>query len=168
MVLFVPAEISVPGQWQILVKKPLLQMVYLHKVPPAPRVESVELSEKDVPAMLSLTALTEPGPFLSRTIEFGNYQGIFEGEQLVAMAGQRLQATPHIEISAVCTHPNHLGKGYARMLVNNQIHDIREKSGIPFLHVLPENTAACRLYLKLGFEVRKEMLCYVLEKADRE
>lgn len=166
VVLFAPGEISIPGEWQIIVKKPLLQMVYLHKDPPPEKVEVGELTERNIDAMLSLTALTEPGPFLRRTIDFGNYQGIFEGEQLVAMAGQRLQPGNYIEISAVCTHPAHLGKGYAGMLVRNQIRHILGKSSVPFLHVLPENHAAYRLYLKLGFEVRKEMLCYVLKKAD--
>lgn len=166
-VLFVPTEISIPDEWQILVKKPLLQMVYLHKTPPRERTAVAELTETHIDAMLALTALTEPGPFLRRTIDFGNYRGLFEGEQLIAMAGQRLQPDPYVEISAVCTHPDHLGKGYAGMLVSNQIHDILERSGVPFLHVLPENQAAYRLYLKLGFEVRKEMLCYVLKKEDK-
>lgn len=164
VVLFVPTEITIPEEWQILIKKPLLQMVYLYKTPPLVKTDVVQLVEKDIPAMLSLTALTEPGPFLSRTIDFGNYQGIFEGKELVAMAGQRLQPSPYIEISAVCTHPNHLGKGYAGTLVSNQIHNILDGSNIPFLHVLPENVSACGLYQKLGFEVRKEMLCYVLKK----
>ena len=163
VVLFVSEDISIPEEWEILVKKPLLQLVYLHKYAPQERVEATTLSEKNVAAMLSLTALTQPGPFLPRTIEFGNYEGIFEGNQLVAMAGRRFHANPYVEISAVCTHPEHLGKGYARMLVSNQIHDILSESGIPFLHVLPENIAAYQLYLKLGFELRKEMLCYVLK-----
>ena len=164
VVLFIPAEISVPDEWQIIVKKQLLHMVYLHKDPPLASVEAVDLTERDVPAMLALTALTEPGPFLSRTIDFGNYQGIFEDDQLVAMAGQRLHAGCFIEISAVCTHPDHTGKGYAGLLVANQINNILERSSVPFLHVLPENNAACRLYQKLGFELRREMLCYVLKK----
>jgi predicted GNAT family acetyltransferase len=163
-VLFVPAEITVPNVWSVLVTKPLLQMVYLHQAPPEPLGEVVALSEKDVDAMLTLTAITEPGPFLSRTIDFGNYEGIFEAGELIAMAGQRLQPDPYVEISAVCTHPDHVGKGYAAMLVRNQIRSILERSRVPFLHVLPENTAACRLYLKLGFEIRREMLCYVLER----
>jgi len=167
VVLFVPTEITVPGEWQIVLKKPLLQMVYPHKHAPSPKAEVTELTEEDVPAMLSLTALTEPGPFLPRTIDFGNYQGIFDGEQLAAMAGQRLHPAPYVEVSAVCTHPDYLGKGYAGRLVGNQIHSIIEKSGIPFLHLLRDNTRAYHLYQKLGFEVRKEIVCYVLKKADR-
>ena len=29
------------------------------------------------------------------------------GDELVAMAGQRMQPDPYTEISAVCTHPDH-------------------------------------------------------------
>jgi hypothetical protein len=37
----------------------------------------VPLTEKDIPEMIALTRLTKPGPFGTRTIEFGNYEGIF-------------------------------------------------------------------------------------------
>ena len=164
MVLFVPREITVPREWRVEFKKPLLQMIYRSKQSPSSSAQAIQLTHQHVPAMLSLTALTEPGPFLPGTIDFGNYQGVYDGEQLVAMAGQRLKPDPYTEISAICTHPDHLGKGYASLLIGNQIHHILSNSGIPFLHVLPENTTAFRLYLKLGFEVRKEILCYVLKK----
>jgi len=35
--------------------------------------------------------LTEPGPFLPRTVELGAYFGIHESGSLVAMAGERLK-----------------------------------------------------------------------------
>jgi predicted GNAT family acetyltransferase len=33
----------------------------------------------------------------------------FENGKLAAMTGQRFHCFDHIEISAVCTHPDHLG-----------------------------------------------------------
>ena len=67
--------------------------------------------------MLELTAATEPGPFLPQTIQMGSYFGIRASDgRLVAMAGERLQSTAFAEISAVCTHPEFRGRGYARAL----------------------------------------------------
>ncbi len=82
--------------------------------------------------MLTLTQLTNPGPFAARTIDFGHYYGIFEGDKLVAMAGQRLHAFEYAEISAVCTHPDHSGRGYARELLLHQLHRIQTAKNIPF------------------------------------
>ena len=163
VVLFTPEAIEIPEGWTILLQKPLLQMVYNHaEVPPAEDPAPVALQEKDVPAMLDLTARTNPGPFLLRTIDFGNYEGIFDGPMLVAMTGQRLQPTPYVEVSAVCTDPEYLGRGYAAKLIRSQIRQILDNQRIPFLHVLPDNTPALQLYLKLGFEVRREIVFYVL------
>lgn len=165
VVLFTPGKIQVPENWRTIEAKALLQLVYQQ---PLPLVEQepglVSLQEQDIPAMLALTAQTKPGPFLSRTIDFGDYNGFYDGGRLVAMAGERLQPDPYTEISAVCTHPDHAGKGYAARLIQNQVRKIMAASRIPFLHVLPENTTALRLYQKLGFRIRKEMMIYVLEK----
>lgn len=70
----------------------------------------VSLTKQDVPEMLELTKLANPGPFASQTIDFGNYKGIFNGNQLIAMDGQRLHAYEFTEISAVCIHPDCFGK----------------------------------------------------------
>ena len=165
IILFTPGEISVPGNWCVKVNRPVLQMVYLKEHEPVADDEHiVPLENKNIPAMLELTKMTNPGPFFSRTIEFGNYEGIFKGDQLIAMIGQRLQPFNYTEVSAVCTHPDHTGKGYAAKLLLSQISGITGISRTPFLHVYPENTGACKLYWKLGFETRKEIWVYFLEK----
>jgi predicted GNAT family acetyltransferase len=163
VILFTPTDISIPSHWRIQLKKELLQMEYRDSYSfITDKSEIVQLKDENIPAMLELTALTKPGPFLQRSIDFGNYEGIFLDGQLVAMAGQRLQPAPYIEVSAVCTHPHHTGKGYAAKLVASQVEQIGALSGIPFLHVYPENTA-CKLYQKLGFCTRRQMQVYVLE-----
>lgn len=165
VVLFIPEAIEVPAGWRVQLQKDIFQMVYEGKALEGAEANNpVALQEKDIPAMLELTRLTNPGPFLSRTIEFGSYEGFFEGDNLVAMTGQRLQPHPYIEVSAVCTHPDHVGKGYAAALVRSQMCKITAASCIPFLHVYPDNTAACNLYKKLGFRTRKGMQVYVLQK----
>ncbi|OON68882.1 GNAT family N-acetyltransferase [Hymenobacter sp. CRA2] len=164
-ILFTAEPISLPMGWQQRLHRELLQLVYPH--PEAPAVDShnlVALEEQHIPAMLALTALTSPGPFLDRTIVFGGYYGVFQDGQLVAMTGQRLQPSPYTEISAVCTHPAHLGHGYANQLVRHQIGRILAAGRTPFLHVYEDNLPAYPLYLKLGFQLRKRMHVYVLEK----
>jgi ribosomal protein S18 acetylase RimI-like enzyme len=116
-----------------------------------------ELTRVDVPEMLALTELTEPGPFLPRTIELGVYLGIHDAGSLVAMAGERLHLTGFTEISAVCTHPQYRGRGYGNALVSALIVRIMRRGEIPFLHVRTENVTAVGLYEKLGFKVRAQL-----------
>lgn len=165
VILFTPGEILIPQGWKHLVSRSVLQMVYTQRhVPAAGNHKLVCLAEKDIPSMLELTALTNPGPFFPRTMDFGNYRGIFDGDRLVAMAGQRLQLTGYTEISAVCTRPDYAGRGYAAALLKDQIQIIKAASCIPFLHVYPDNISACKLYEKLGFHTRRKMWVYMLEK----
>ncbi|MGZ3836850.1 MAG: GNAT family N-acetyltransferase, partial [Mucilaginibacter sp.] len=127
--------------------------------------QMVPLKDEHIPQMLALTKLTNPGPFAARTIDFGHYQGVFDEDKLVAMAGQRLHVFEYAEVSAVCTHPDHLGKGYARELLLHQINRIKAASGVPFLHVRYDNERAISLYERLGFSTRKEVYFYVLVKS---
>lgn len=164
-VLFTPDHVEIPAPWNINGQMDLLQMVYEQPAPAAADGPAlVSLEQEHVPQMLELTALTKPGPFLSRTIEFGNYTGIFDGEHLVAMAGQRLQPLPYVEISAVCTHPDHLRKGYASALLAGQVRLIQAAGLIPFLHVRADNDSAVQAYLRAGFTTRREMFVYVIGK----
>ena len=124
----------------------------------------VSLGVADVPEMLSLTQLTKPGPFGRRTHELGDYFGIRIDGRLIAMAGERLLVPGYTEISAICTHPDHLGRGYASGLTAMQIARIRNRGEIPFLHVLPGNKRAVNLYERLGFETRQARKYVILEK----
>ena len=121
-----------------------------------------ELTKADVPEMLALTKLTEPGPFLPRTIELGTYLGVYDAGSLVAMAGERLHLTGFTEISAVCTHPHYRGRGYGNTLMSALIGRITSRGEIPFLHVRTQN-AAVRLYEKLGFKVRAQLHLAVIK-----
>ncbi|WCT14288.1 GNAT family N-acetyltransferase [Mucilaginibacter jinjuensis] len=143
----------------------VVQMLFEAPVPaPVEDVNLIKLTDEHIPAMLELTRLTQPGPFLSRTIDFGNYYGIFEGETLIAMAGQRLKPYPYTEISAVCCHPEHIGKGYASRLIKHQARLIREARSFAFLHVAKGNTKAIALYDKLGFNKRRDLDITILGK----
>jgi ribosomal protein S18 acetylase RimI-like enzyme len=166
VLLFVtPVKIEFPSQWNVLQHIHGLQMMCdasaVHDEVTTPLVP---LMDDHIPQMLDLTKLTNPGPFFDRTIDFGHYKGIFEGDKLVAMAGQRLHAANYAEVSAVCTHPEHTGKGHARQLLLSQIHRIKAASEIPFLHVRYDNHRAIKVYQGLGFIPRRDVHFYVLKK----
>jgi len=165
--LFVsPVEEAIPGPWEVLNCIKGNQMIY---EPGAticePTLELLPLTEEHIPQMLSLTRLTNPGPFAERTIDFGHYRGIFANGDLAAMAGQRLHAFNYAEVSAVCTHPDHTGKGYARQLLIHQINRIRAAAEIPYLHVRSDNDRAIKVYESLGFVTRCNVWFSVIQKA---
>jgi predicted GNAT family acetyltransferase len=163
--VFSPEEMEIPQPWKTIQQMRVLQMVYNNPAPEAiTDVELVPLRDEHIPAMLALTKLTNPGPFFNRTIDFGNYYGIFNNHQLVAMAGRRLQPSPYMEVSAVCNHPDHLGKGYASQLIQHQVRLIKAEDGTPFLHVLHNNVNAIKLYEKLGFVTRRVMSICAIQK----
>jgi predicted GNAT family acetyltransferase len=151
------------ANWELLFSLSLYQMVCKTLKPyQAKSVKIQALGDADIPAMLELTALTKPGPFSERTIDFGNYLGVFEEQKLVAMAGERLHLATFTEVSAVCTHPDYVGKGYAAQLVHQLTQQIHQEGNSAFLHVRQDNQRAIQLYQGLGYEIRTEMYFAVM------
>jgi ribosomal protein S18 acetylase RimI-like enzyme len=130
---------------------------------PASDPEAVVLGVDDVPEMLALVALTDPGPFRSRTIELGTYLGVRRDGELVAMAGTRFALPQYTEISAVCTHPSYQGQGLARRLIRAVAAHITTTGRASFLHTGATNTNAIRLYNTLGFTLSNEMKVTIVE-----
>ena len=160
-----PTPIEIPAEWKIVVPVRGLQMVYDGApLPSASKHDLVPLGEQHIPAMLELTALTNPGPFYQRTILFGSYTGIFDGTDLVAMAGFRMHPGDFIEVSAVCTRPSHLGRGYARTLIIHLVGEIIARNCTAFLHVRSDNKRAIEVYEQLGFTTRHEMTITFIKK----
>ena len=121
-------------------------------------VATTLLTAADCAAMLDLVAATKPGPFGPRTPLLGRYRGIWQGSRLVAMAGERLRVTGHVELSGICVHPEARGKGYAAALTRRLMRLSLEGGEVPFLHVRPDNVGAVALYKRLGFETRRELV----------
>ncbi|WP_105969156.1 GNAT family N-acetyltransferase [Streptomyces geranii] len=145
---------SVPDGWEVEQTGDGVQLVDTSLyAEPAP--EAVRLGPDDVPEILDLIALTQPGPFLPRTVALGTYLGIRDGGRLIALAGERLHPPGWTEISAVCTHPDHRGRGLATRLVRAVAAGIRERGDTPFLHAAANNTNAIRLYESIGFTLRR-------------
>jgi|SRR5215469_348621 len=155
--VFLPSRMSPPDGLEIMLEGPLLQMILENGslLPKSSKThEFVELCPADVPEMVELATMTKPGPFATRTHEMGTYLGIRKEGKLVAMAGERLRLPGYTEISAVCTHPDHLGHGYAGFLMTVLAERMRSSGEVPFLDVRPENTRAVQLYERLGFRKR--------------
>jgi predicted GNAT family acetyltransferase len=156
-----------PG-WNLVAGAPMPEMVYQGASAALSRSSShpeiVELGAADVSEMMELTALTKPGPFNQRTHELGTYLGIRRDGKLVAMAGERLKIPGYTEVSAVCTHPEHAGHGYARILMTEVIERICSRGETPFLHVREDNVRAIELYQRLGFAQRVLLHFAVLRK----
>jgi ribosomal protein S18 acetylase RimI-like enzyme len=159
--LFLDDPYQARAGWESVAGAPLLQMVCDNGLTPDQPNSSkdmptlVELGTPDSPEMIELTAMTKPGPFGPRTHELGTYLGIRLQGRLVAMAGERLKIPGHTEVSAVCTHPEHTGKGYAAILMVEVMKRIRERGETPFLHVRADNGRAIEIYKRLGFRERK-------------
>ena len=165
VVLITAVNVEIAPSWKIINRNVILQMIAENpKLPPTTGEEIVSLEKKHVPQMLALTKLTNPGPFSERTIEFGDYTGIFKSGHLVAMAGQRFHLNTYAEISAVCTHPDHMGNGYGSTLLLQQARRMIQQGEIPFLHVRANNAGAIKLYKALGFITRQEMNLNVIQK----
>ncbi len=160
-------QFEVGKQWKPVFEGLIYQLVALTRNTEPLTSEGIslkKLGEENIPAMLRLTEATKPGPFFERTIDFGNYYGVFEGGELAAMGGYRLQPKGFTEISAVCTDPAHLGKGYASAIVRFLAASIHEEGSIPFLHASYDNHRALGVYKRLGFEERCLMHVQVLER----
>lgn len=123
------------------------------------------LTEADAPAMRELAALTQPGPFFARTHALGRFVGVKIGGRLVAMAGERMHLPGFHEASAICTHPDHRGRGYAAALTRSVARRMLDEGDTPFLQAYADNAGAIALYGKLGFEVRRDVSFSVLRRA---
>ncbi|WP_316829432.1 GNAT family N-acetyltransferase [Pedobacter aquatilis] len=163
-IVFSIEQLQIPEKWKLITHIDMHQMVYDSVKFPEESSDYFDLNENHVQEMIALVDLTKPGPFKSRTIDLGNYTGIFDGEKLISMAGNRFNPAPYMEISAVCTHPDYLGKGYSKSIMNEQVKRIILNNQIPFLHVKSDNLAAIKLYEKVGFKFRTEMTAYVISR----
>jgi GNAT superfamily N-acetyltransferase len=168
--LFFPDPPVLPAGWMLFRGGLLTQMVCRHPKlidASALRDGSIlrRLDPANVPAMVDLATLTEPGPFRERTIELGSYFGVMEGERLLAMAGQRMRVPGFVEVSAVCTHPEARGRGHAGILMSRVMQAILQEGATPFLHAFADNPAVS-LYSKLGFVRRRAFHLAVIKRED--
>lgn len=154
-----------PAGWKIEVDSSMCAMLWTGGTPaPDIALNAVRLRTEHVPQMMALTALTRPGPFGERTVELGEWHGVFEDGHLIAMAGERLQAGNLHEISGICTQPEHQGRGLARRMTEVIVRIQLARGQTPFLHVASSNARALELYKRIGFVVEREVPMRVVSR----
>ncbi|HEX7850882.1 MAG TPA: GNAT family N-acetyltransferase [Sphingomonas sp.] len=143
-----------------------VQMVCQRLTPgKAPAFEIVELGEGDAPAMYDLATLTQPGPYAAHTNRLGVFIGVKQDGMLIAMAGERMKMPGLSEVSGVCTHPDHRGKGYAGALMRIVVERMIARDETPWLHAYASNAGAIALYESLGFRLHGTVIASVLVRA---
>ncbi len=161
----VEAQPFVPPPGAVVVKAAVCaQMVAEQPRPGDPDFAHQDLTDDDAAQMLALATLTEPGPFLEATHRLGAFVGVKQDGRLVAMAGERMRPEGFTEVSGVCTHPDHRGRGLAGRLMQVVAGRIVARGETPFLHSYASNLGAISLYESLGFAIRREVTATVLAR----
>ncbi len=161
---------TAPAGWQVDFEGTMFKMVWQGPLPEVDEAPEASVLDAANPAhvaqAMELAALTKPGPFGPRTIELGEYFGVFDNGRLMAMAGERMEAGTLREISGVCTHPDFQGKGLARRLMLKLIRRQMQRGLTPFLHVMGGNTGARQLYERMGFNNYLETVVRVISRTN--
>jgi predicted GNAT family acetyltransferase len=80
------------------------------------------------------------------------------------MAGERMRLDGWQELSAVCTHPDHTGRGYAQRLLSILCNSAYDRGFTPFLHVYADNERAIGVYRRMSFADRTVLPFWALHQ----
>ena len=148
---------GLPGHLKIKKELVCLQMVINYSIDLEIKERIIKLTREHSEALFQLVNLVQPGYFKKKTELLGDYFGIFRNDELIAVTGERMKMNDFTEVSAIVTHPEHTGQGYAKQLIANTVNNTFQQKKIPYLHVLETNTGAIKLYEKLGFTTRRKI-----------
>lgn len=162
-VLFLEQRPKVPADLRTVHEDSVVQMI-CRGVPKRHACDQpvLALGPPDFAEMIALATLAAPGPFREQTAALGGFFGIRVDGRLAAIAGERLQPGGFTEVSAVCTHPDFRGRGYAATLVADVAQQIRARGRMPFLTVLATNAGAISVYERVGFGPRRQLVVTVV------
>lgn len=158
------APARVPAGWRLDAFAPLAQMIREAPVDVPEGASHRQLDDDDRDDVLALTALVYPHYFRPRTMALGRYFGVHADTALAAIAGERLATDDFQEVSAICTHPDHLGRGHAHRLTAMLTNDILAQGRTPYLHVSHANARAKALYERIGYRLRRDIGFWALRR----
>jgi len=145
-----------PAGFTLIKELPCVQMVLEQPVElPPTDISIMKLEASHSSSLFNLINKVQPGYYEKETWQLGNYFGIWQHDELVACAGERMRLEGLTEISAICTDPAYTGRKYAQYLIAHLCNSNLKAGNIPFLHVLQTNERAIRLYEFLGFKQRR-------------
>lgn len=153
---------KLPDGWMLERFADLAQMQCDHELEVIDGPEIVELDLRHRADVLALTALVYPHYFRPQTMDMGRYFGMYvpdaDGQvRLAAIIGERLGTPDAREMSAICTHPDFLGRSYARRLTAFLTNQTLRAGKLPFLHVAYSNARAKSLYERMGYRLRRDI-----------
>ena len=151
--------------WRLEAFDDLAQMIREQPLDMIDGPEIIALDARHRDDVLALVALVYPHYFRPRTMALGRYFGIYQSGRLAAMIGERLGTDTHTELSAICTHPDFTGRGYARRLTAFLANDTLAQGRTPFLHVSYGNPHAQTMYERMGFRLRRNIPFWSLRRA---
>ena len=82
-----------------------LQMIIDTTINLSMKSKIVALKQEHRDALYDLVNLVQPGYFKKKTALLGDYFGIFDNNQLIAVTGERMKMKDFTEVSAVITRP---------------------------------------------------------------
>lgn len=150
-------------------EQPMLRMVvtagtFQAPAPPSPGVTVRRLHGSDVRTLNRLYSSDgAPAYYTAKHIEEGVYYGVFEGRELVSVAGTHVVSAEVgvAVVGNVFTHPQARGRHYARLATGAATAELLKRCRDVALTVDPKNEPAVRAYRHLGY--RDE--CHLLEAA---
>jgi ribosomal protein S18 acetylase RimI-like enzyme len=144
---------------QLELKKELvcLQMIINDRIDFPIKENIIALTSEHMDSLFHLVDSVQPGYFKRKTALLGNYFGIFKNDELIATTGERMKMNAFVEVSAIVTHPNHTGQGYAKQLIAHTVNNIFDQNKKAYLHVVENNIGAIKLYEKSGFTTRRKI-----------
>ncbi|HSD18291.1 MAG TPA: GNAT family N-acetyltransferase [Thermomonas sp.] len=158
------APSALPANWVLEPFADLAQMTCDRELDVIDGPDIIELLEPHREDVLALTARVYPHYFRRRTMELGRYFGIYIDGRLAAMIGERLGTPDAREMSAICTHPDFLGRGLARRLTAFLTNRTLREGRQPFLHVAYSNARAHAIYAQMGYRLRRDIGFFALRR----
>ena len=146
---------GLPKNYTVETILPCAQMICTQPISLKTTSSIETLSEENDDEIISLINKTMPGYYLRGTRLMGDYFGIRVNGELVAMTGERMRMDGITEISAVVTHPEHTGRGYAQQLVTHTSNKNFDSGVTPYLHTGATNERAIKIYELLGYTTRR-------------
>jgi ribosomal protein S18 acetylase RimI-like enzyme len=161
---FIGDASSFPGSWKVEKELDCVQMTCEQLIPIEEYPDEIHLlTSAESKVLYDLIQLVQPGYYVEQTRLLGRYFGIYSGQQLVAVAGERLRFEDYTEVSGICTHPDFTGRQFGHQLTTHVTNLNLSTANKVFLHALRSNTRAIRLYEHLGFTLRRNIPIWKLK-----